>query len=640
MQASATDVFVSYKAEDRPRLKPLVVALEAEGFSVWWDAHIGSGTNWHQDIEQHLEGAKCVLVAWSKRSVGPDGHFVRDEARRAQRRGAYLPVCIDGVEPPLGFGEIQSSSLKGWHGDRSDPRFQGVVHAIRGHVSGEHGVHPHGAGHVPFHEPRVSRRTIMLGGGSVAAIAIVGGSAWELLKPAPANAKRIAVLPFANLSGDPAQVYLAEGIAEELRSALSRVGMQVIGRTSSDAIKDMDAKAAAAKLNVANVLTGSVRRSPETIRIDAQLVSGSDGVERWSEAYDRPAGDVLKIQTDIAENVASALRVALGQAGRAALSLGGTNDNVAQDLILQSRKVDRQSASADTTRKGIDLANAAITRDPNYADAYVEKANMLAALATNYAPTPAEIASEVAEADAAAQKAVALAPGLGSAHMALASIALGRVDYPTCLRETREALALSPQDPDVLAKGAQFLTYFVGAGEGVRLADEGIALDPLNARLYRYKCEALTFARQYLEAIDTGRKALALAPDIHNTHAFVGDAFLLLGQPTQAKAEYEALEADNPFRLVRLALLAARTGDRVGAERMVAQAKQREGDTASYQYAEIYAQLGDRDRAFSEFENAVETKDSGLAYLAKDPFLDPIRSDPRYAALLRRLNFP
>ena len=129
MACPAPDVFLSYKAEDRARLKPLVEALEAEGFTVWWDAQIGGGTNWHEDIEQHLDAAKCVLVAWSKRSVGHDGHFVRDEARRAQRRDAYVPVCLDPVDPPLGFGEIQALPLKGWKGDRGDARFQAVADA-------------------------------------------------------------------------------------------------------------------------------------------------------------------------------------------------------------------------------------------------------------------------------------------------------------------------------------------------------------------------------------------------------------------------------------------------------------------------------------------------------------------------------
>src|SRR5688572_4196817 len=112
------DVFISYKAEDRRRVQPLVAALEADGLSVWWDARIGSGTGWRESIQEHLDQARCVLVIWSKRSVGRQGSFVHDEATRAQRRGIYLPVRIDRVEPPLGFGEIQARSLTGWKGDR------------------------------------------------------------------------------------------------------------------------------------------------------------------------------------------------------------------------------------------------------------------------------------------------------------------------------------------------------------------------------------------------------------------------------------------------------------------------------------------------------------------------------------------
>src|SRR4051794_39353030 len=97
-----SDVFVSYKAEDRARVEPLVDALEAEGLSVWWDARVGGGEAWREATAEHLAQAKCVIVAWSKRSPGPEGRFVRDEASRAQRRGPYLPVTMDRVEPPLG----------------------------------------------------------------------------------------------------------------------------------------------------------------------------------------------------------------------------------------------------------------------------------------------------------------------------------------------------------------------------------------------------------------------------------------------------------------------------------------------------------------------------------------------------------
>ena len=137
MASPVIDVFLSYKAEDRSRLNPLVGALEAEGFSVWWDNEIGGGTNWRDDIQAHLDAAKCVIVAWTKRSVGPNGTFVRDEATRAQKRGTYLPIRLDAIQPPLGFGEVQAISLKGWKGDRSDPQFRALVDAIRKRIPGD-----------------------------------------------------------------------------------------------------------------------------------------------------------------------------------------------------------------------------------------------------------------------------------------------------------------------------------------------------------------------------------------------------------------------------------------------------------------------------------------------------------------------
>lgn len=636
MAGQPIDIFVSYKAEDRARVARLVAALEAEGFSLWWDTHIGGGTHWREDIQEHLDCAKCVIVVWSRRSVGREGNFVRDEATRAQRRGAYLPVRIDPVDPPLGFGEIQALSLVRWNGDPSDPRFRAVTDAARACIAGEDISH-----HFHFAERGVSRRTA-IAGGSVAAVAIAGVGAWELLKPsAAAAAGSIAVLPFANLSGDPAQSYFSDGISDEIRSALTRLGgLTVIGSTSSEAVRNDDARTAAKKLGVAHILTGNVRKSPSTIRIAAELIDGRTGADRWTQDYDRSPGDTIKIQTDIAQNVASALQGALGLAVRAAITLGGTADPVAQDLLLQARKLARGSDSAETRRRTLALAEAAIARDPNYVDAYIDKAIDLQGLATNYAPTPAKAADGLAQAEADARKAVALAPRLGIAHAALAHIASFRLDFVTCLRETRMSLALAPDDPPALMAASEKLAFFGDGAKAIGLIDRAIELDPLNEVGYSTKAEVLTLLRRYPQAIEAGSKALAMVPDDSAARMAIGDARLLLGQSANAKAEYEGLHTDDPFRVLRLALLAARTGDRAGAEKMVEQVKQQFGAAASYQYAEIYAQLGDKDRAFAEIDNAVRARDPGLASVKVDPFFDPIRGDPRYAALLKRLNFP
>ena len=115
------DVFVSYKAEDRQRVRPLVEALQADGLSVWWDANIGAGDEWRESIASNLDQARCVIVIWSKRSTGPEGRFVRDEAARAAKRHAYLPVTIDRVDPPLGFGETQCLPIERMEGEPRRP---------------------------------------------------------------------------------------------------------------------------------------------------------------------------------------------------------------------------------------------------------------------------------------------------------------------------------------------------------------------------------------------------------------------------------------------------------------------------------------------------------------------------------------
>ena len=628
MTSPAFDVFLSYKAEDRAVLAPLVNALEAEGFTVWWDADIGAGTNWQKEIERHLDAAKCVIVAWSKRSVGDEGSFVRDEARRAQRRNAYIPICLDGVEPPLGFGEIQALSLKGWKGDRSDPRFQSVVGAVRRRTSGKDIPHSH----VHARQPRVSRRTAIAGASAVLVAAAGGG--WLLLKPVPTNKRRIAVLPFANLSGRQEDAYFAEGIAEELRSALSRIGLQVIGRSSSDAVKNLDTKTAASRLGVGNILTGSVRRSSQMLRINAQLVDGTDGVELWAQSYDRAPGDAIKIQTDIAANVAQALSIALGQAARTALTLGGTTDSAAQDLYLRARKM---YFSTEDIRPPIAILDAAIARDPNYADAWNLKARALDYWATISPDTD----EKLAQAEAAASRAIAIAPRLGSAYAMLARIKANQLDFASASNNMRRGLALSPGDADVLAPAVRFMICFGEQHKALELADRAIALDPLEANSYSSRGEVLRIAlRDYPQAIAAYRKALELAPEVYGPHLGIGYCLTLMNRAAEARAEYAKAAADDAFRLTGEAILAARSRDRAGAERILARIRSEYGAAASYRYAQVYAQAGDADRAFAELDNAVRAKDPGLQQLKRDAFLDGIVDDPRFAALLKRLNFP
>lgn len=632
----ATDVFVSYKAEDRTRLRPMVAALEAEGFTVWWDTHIGGGAHWREDIQEHLDAAKCVIVVWSKRSVGPDGDFVRDEASRARKRGAYLPVRLDLIEPPLGFGEVQAISLKGWKADRSDPRFLALAEAIRRRIAGEDITHVD-LGHRAH---AVSRRTLVAGSAGVAAI-LAASAGWIILKSAPANAKRIAVLPFDNLSGDANETYFAEGIAEELRSALTRIGLEVIGRASSDAVKDLDTKVIAAKLGVANILTGSVRRSPEMVRISAQLVSGSDSVQRWESTYDEAPADEIKIQTDIASSVAQSLSIALGQAGRAALGLGGTTDSAAQDLYLRALALYKNDSGEDAVSEGVQLLDAAIARDAHYANAFRAKASFLEYLATAYPENANEMARGKDAAEAAARRAIALAPKLGAAHAELAQIEEDRFNFDSALRLIRQAMALSPGDPKVLSTAMYIRWYVCGdPSKALSLADRLVELDPLTPSSYSVRSIVLIDLRQYAEAIRAARKSLQLAPKREWPHQLIGDSLVLMNRPDEARTEYKYVSPDDVFRLRGDATLAARSGDMKTVERIVLQMRKLFADAATFQYAQIYAQTRQLDRAFEALEKGLEVKDPGVTGLRTDPFLDPIRNDPRYAALVKKLNFP
>ncbi|WP_395001125.1 TIR domain-containing protein [Sphingomonas sp.] len=635
MTDQPAQVFISYKSEDRARVKPLVAALEAEGFSVWWDAHIGGGTNWQKEIEQHLDAAKCVVVAWTKRSVGDDGHFVRDEARRAQRHGVYLPVCLDPVEPPLGFGETQALLLKGWKGDRTDPRFRALADAVSACLSGERSA----AAPIHASEPRISRRLVITGGVGTAVIAGAGG--WALFKPtAAAASNRIAVMSFSNMSGDPAQAYFSDGIAEELRGALSRVGMQVIGKASCDAVKDLDIPSAAAKLGVANILTGSVRRSPDTIRIGAQLVGGKDGVEKWAQNYDRAPGDTIKIQSDIAEQVAGALSIALGAAKKAALTLGGTANAKAQDLYLQADALSKSADSAEAFQKMIALLDAALAIDPNYGDAHLGKANSLAISAGLYATSPVQLAEMLGRAEVSVKRAASLMPGSGRPGAMFASISASRLDFVAALRGSEQALTAQPNDGFVMRKALNILPWLGDGVQALALADRYIALDPLNPTAYVQRGLCLYVLRRYAEAIDASSKALALAPQRSGLRLDIAQSMILLDRPDEARAVLAKIPPDDVFRQTYEAILAARSGNRAGAEALFAKIRAAYGDAASYQYGEIYTQLGDTDRAFAAFDKAVEAPDPGLLYLKRDPFLDPIRRDPRFVALLTRLKFP
>lgn len=626
-----SDVFVSYKAEDRARVAPLVKALEAEGLSVWWDTQIAAGSEWRQDIQEQLDAAKCVIVAWSRRSVAPEGRFVRDEATRAQRRGTYLPIRIDPVEPPLGFGELHAVSLEGWNGSRKSAAYKRLLQSI----------HRMKAGKAPQliadEATGVSRRTALLGG-TVGALAIAAAGGWAFFRSGPAKgANSIAVLPFANLSGDAGQNYFSDGIAEELRSALSRLpGLKVVGRISSEAVRNQDARTAARRLRVGHILTGSVRRAPGMVRISSQLLDGA-GVEQWSESYDRPEGNVLAIQTDIAQNVVSALSVELSQSGVQALAAGGTSDPEAHDLFLRALALTQGDDSETSLRQADALLDAAIAKDPRFARAYAAKARNLSYLA-DLGRSPAEIQSGYAAAVAAAQRATALAPRLPEAHAALADAYYGQRKISAAVKEIEAGSAFGASDLQLLQAAVITLVAGGQTQRALAFANRMVDIDPLNPLSHRRRYYALFYDRQYDECIAEARRTLKLAPALWLPLYFIALSLIMKAQPQQAQEYLNSLPADLTVRLAAEAIVARRLGDTKKSDEKLSQLAAVYGDAASYQFAQAYAQAGDADKAFLALERGLQVKDPGLNTLRVDPLFDPIRQDTRFAAILKRVD--
>ena len=629
-----TDVFVSYKAEDRARVSLLVDALEADGLSVWWDAHIGGGDDWRETIARQLDDAKCVIVVWSKRSISPEGRFVRDEAARALKRGTYLPVCIHQVDPPLGFGENQALALNGWKGARTDPRYAALLSAVISMV----GIAPRFA--LPTVAPKGVSRRVLLGGGAVSVLAVIAGG-WLFLRRGRAESDSIAVLPFANLSGDPAQAYFSDGMAEELRGALARIaGLKVIARTSSEMMRDADTKTAARKLDVANVLTGSVRRSPSTIRVTAQLIDGTTGIQRWSQDYDRAPGDTIKIQTDIAVSVAQAMEIALGSAGRAALITGGTNNVDAQKLVLQTDALLQSIFNEKRARRGLELVDAAIALDPSYAAAHARRGVLLNTISLFFSKGSGELDAGRLQALESANKAISLAPTLGWAHLALAQVKSGQLQIGPAWTEYRQALKLAPSDANTTRLYARFLAEIGRKQLALELADQAVALDPLSAESYNFRMFVLYRAGRYAEAERIAQDLLVRSPKLYYPPIEHGYCLIMLGQVAAARQFFAQAPPIDAGRSTGEAIILARSGDPNGALLAVNKLRRLIGDNSNYFIAQIYAQIGEPDEAFAALDRAFEVTDWRLIGLLTDPFMGPIRNNPRFETALKRLNYP
>jgi TolB-like protein len=443
----------------------------------------------------------------------------------------------------------------------------------------------------------------------------------------------IAVLPFANLSADPDQVHFAAGIAGEIRNTLARIaGLKVAGSTSSEAVREDDAQTAAKKLGVANILAGSVRQTPSTIRVTAELIDGETGLAKWSQNYDRAPGDAISIQTDIAGDVARALEVALNPSASMELAAGETRNVAAQTLVFEARNLAYQF-TVPTYQQSMQLLDTAISLDPNYARAYAMKSFVANNLANMTAKTPAELATGREEALQLAKQALSIAPNLPIARSALGFAHGLNLQVGESLREHEIALSLASGDPDVIRNYGFVMSRIGKPEEALRYVDEALALDPLNSASHYAHVSVLSDARRYTEAVQYSLKLKQDSPELLPGSVMLGHSLLMLGRAEEAALAFGS-------DIFGGAMLAARSGDRELALAKLAALKESEGEFAAFSAARIHAQLGDTDTAFDALNRAWEARDNALLRLKVDPYLDPLRGDPRFAALLAKLDFP
>ena len=621
-------VFLSYDHEDVRDAANIASALEKAGHSVWWDRQIHGGAEYQTEIENAVQQADAVVVLWSGRSI--KSAWVRDEAAEGRDQGKLVPVLLDPVKPPMGFRQYQTIDLSDRRRAFGAARLDELLRAVtkRSAVAPSTQLSPSAA--VTKHG--TDRRAVLAGGAvAVAAVAVIGG--WALLKPKSAGASdSIAVLPFTNLSGDPDQAYFAAGIAGEIRNILTRIaGLKVAGSTSSEAVREDDAKLAAKKLGVDNILTGNVRQTASTIRITAELIDGSTGLAKWSQSYDRAPGDVIRIQSDIAEKVTRALAVALGASARKALA-AETSNITAQTLAFQARDLSWQF-TVPAFQRCLQLIDQAISLDPNYGRAYALKAFFINNLASLTATTPAEMARGRGQALHYAQTAVSKAPDLPIARSGLAFAYALTLQVAKSLREHEIAISLPGGEPDVMRNYGYAMRDSGKHDLALRYVDQALALDPLNAGSHTAHASVLFAERRYEEVVSYSLKLKRESPELFKSTYWLGHALLMLGRMKEAAQ----VLGDS---VTGQALLAARTGKRDLALAKLGELRQKDGDMANFKYAMIYAQVSDKEAAFAALNRAWEVRDSSLLDVKVNAYLDPLRSDPRYTALVRQVGFP
>jgi TolB-like protein/Flp pilus assembly protein TadD len=448
--------------------------------------------------------------------------------------------------------------------------------------------------------------------------------------------KSIAVLPLINESGDPKDDYFSDGLSEELIAALAQIsGLKVIGRSSSFRFKERkeEPKTIGEKLGVSTLLEGTVRKQGDKVRIVAELINASDGIELWTRTFDRELKDIFAVQEEIARAVAESLKVTL--LGLDSAQKSAPKNVEAHNAYLQGH-FHLVRRNVEDFRKAIDYYDQAIELDPEYALAYAERAEA----STFFGDLTGQRPTAYPKARSDAEKAVAIAPALAEVRAALGFVRCF-VDWKFSdgLAELKRAKELSPANPTANDLLARIIVYLGRFDEAERQARQAVELDPLSTVTQGNLARVLFYAGKLDEADAAARKAAELQPTGAANHRWQVLIAAQRGDGEAALREAQ-LETDEGYRRFEFAVAQYVVGDRQAADAALADliAKAREG--FAYQVAEVYAVRGEKDKAFEWLQIAFDDRDAGMLSLLVDPLLRGLRNDPRCKNLLAKLGLP
>jgi TolB-like protein/tetratricopeptide (TPR) repeat protein len=649
---TSRDVFLSYASADAGVAEAVCRGLERAGTACWIAPRdVAPGAQYADAIVRAINGARVLVLVLSESAVA-SAHVGKEIERASSKRRPIIALKIDAVPLTPAFeyflSESQWIEAPGKDVDGALPRLSAAIRHLLD--SGEP--------HVPAGQrvPPVPRRASYAWAIALTAAALMIAASWYWLRPhnaeptappAPPDtavftppAHSVAVLPFENLSGDREQDYFSDGLSEELLNSLVTIrDLRVAARTSSFSFKGsaVDTATIARKLNVGALLEGSVRKQGTQVRISAQLINAVTGFNLWSKTYDRDLKDVLKVQTDVATEVTAALQSTLMGSAAAHVDLGGTENPQAFDAFLRGEKARRLSHDKAVDLEQIAAYDEAIRLDPKFARAYVGKASAMADLLNYLSPTAGH---EVArQALAAVRSAVELAPDLGTAHAAYANALANHFDFVAAAAEFEHAVALAPGDANVLRGSADLLSS-LGRGElALQRARRAVELDPLNPETHSTLGLVLYDLRRYTESIAALSQAASLNPGNNDHVVFRGFTRLAQGQYAAARVDCETPPINWGNRTC-LAIAYQKLQRSADARSALDALTAVTGETASYQYAQIYAQWGDLPKALEWLETGLRIQDPGLQNLKMDPLLDPVRGEARYKEVVAKLKFP